>query len=500
MRQTTSIATLWACFFIVPYKYFSHLPHSQAIFVSRNMSSKRKAAAGPVSPPTMKKKLQSTTSKTAVAAFFTPTSQKPKTKTEWQERAPASNTPATMLVAHYHPDDQTGDRHKSNGDEQKKKAKVAAFDLDSTLIVTASGKKFGNDPTDWKWWDPIVPNRLQQLHTDGYAVVIFSNQGGLILHPDPKSKVPKKISGERVQNFKKKVNAVLSVLDLPICVYVATGQDIFRKPRSGMWLEMLREKRLSIDDIELGASIFVGDAGGRVESREEKGNGKTAVLSKDFSCSDRNFAFNIGLPFQAPEEYFLGQKPREYVRPIELACYPFATANETYVDVGFKKSENNEIVLFCGPPGSGKSSFFRRYLQSLGYVRINQDTLKSKDKCLKVAESNLEEGNCIVIDNTNADPNTRSHWVALAKRYRVSIRCALFKTPIGICEHNDAVRAMNPQFNPESREILPKMAFNGFMSRYKEPTLDEGFKEILVIDFKFRGTAEEYHIWSKYWT
>jgi hypothetical protein len=40
--------------------------------------------------------------------------------------------------------------------------------------------------------------------------------------------------------------------------------------------------------------------------------------------------------------------------------------------------------------------------------------------------------------------------------------------------------------NPESRTILPKMAFTGFASRYREPTADEGFEDITKVNFKVR--------------
>ncbi|MBE3048079.1 AAA family ATPase, partial [Candidatus Bathyarchaeota archaeon] len=48
-----------------------------------------------------------------------------------------------------------------------------------------------------------------------------------------------------------------------------------------------------------------------------------------------------------------------------------------------------------------------------------------------------------LVDNTNADPETRAIWVDLAKKYKVPARCVWFKTPSQICEHNDAVRALN---------------------------------------------------------
>ena len=42
------------------------------------------------------------------------------------------------------------------------------------------------------------------------------------------------------------------------------------------------------------------------------------------------------------------------------------------------------MIIFCGPPGGGKSTFWKNYLPK--YIRINRDTLKTKEKCYKVAE------------------------------------------------------------------------------------------------------------------
>lgn len=38
--------------------------------------------------------------------------------------------------------------------------------------------------------------------------------------------------------------------------------------------------------------------------------------------------------------------------------------------------------------------------------------------------------------------------------------------------------------NPEHRTLLPKIAFTGFVSRYQEPKLEEGFEDITRVDFK----------------
>jgi bifunctional polynucleotide phosphatase/kinase len=81
-------------------------------------------------------------------------------------------------------------------------------------------------------------------------------------------------------DFKGKVSAVLNQLQLPITVYAATGRDEYRKPRTGMWGELLDDCDLeSIGSVDLERSFFVGDAGGR----EAVPGGAV----KDHSCSDR---------------------------------------------------------------------------------------------------------------------------------------------------------------------------------------------------------------------
>jgi DNA 3'-phosphatase len=200
-------------------------------------------------------------------------------------------------------------------------------------------------------------------------VVIFTNQGGLVLHPDPKAKAPKN-SKNRVPAFKQKCNAVLSQLGIPITLYAATGQDIYRKPRPGMWTEMKDDYDLAESDIDHENSVFVGDAGGRIAELKA---GNTAP--KDFSCSDRNFAHNIGIKFQTPEEFFLGEQPREFARDFDLANFPFVE-QDGEDSAGLTKANDKDIVLFVGPPGAGKSTFYWKYLKPLGYERVNQDILK----------------------------------------------------------------------------------------------------------------------------
>ncbi|KAI8945989.1 DNA kinase/phosphatase Pnk1 [Xylaria longipes] len=469
-------------------------PPSQGSGGSGSIKRKASSSDKPISPPPVKRKAQSAISQGAVASFFTPTSQKPKERTVWTERG-GDDGPPTLLVGRFEPE---------GGEKETKRRKIAAFDLDSTLIVTSSGKKFGNDPADWKWWDPTVPTRLRKLYAEeGYRVVILSNQAGLTLHPDLSVKGgPKNAGKAKVANFKQKCAAVLSQLDIPTTIYAATARDHYRKPRTGMWREACADYDIPEDEVDLEGSVFVGDAGGRT-ARVTDGSssaGKAAATAKDFSCSDRNFAHNVGIKYLTPEEFFLDEAPREFARGFDLAGYPYGREGEEKEEMLFEKTNKRDIVLFCGPPGAGKSTFFWKYLKPLGYERVNQDTLKSRAKCFKAAGEFLDNGCSIAVDNTNPDADGRKEWIDLARKHDVPIRCVWFKIPRSLCEHNDAVRAMNKSLNPEARSALPPLAFNGYFSRLREPILKEGFQHVLPIEFKFCGTRDEYAIWGQYWT
>ncbi|KAK2606504.1 hypothetical protein N8I77_005247 [Diaporthe amygdali] len=483
---------------LVNRKLSNSIGHGQLSLASWDVctmsSSKRQRPAAAdddndpsISPPPVKRKVQSTVTNGAVANFFKPTSQKKdQPRVAWSERAPDDDSPATLLVGRYE-GGGIADEPSNN-----KRRKVAAFDLDSTLITSASGKKFGSDPSDWKWWDSTVPAKLRSIYQDGYRVVIFSNQNGLSLHREPGAKGPD--NTKRVAPFKQKISAVLAQLDIPTSIYAATGRDIYRKPRIGMWKELCEDYHL--EDIDKDESIFVGDAGGRVAV---PASGGKKAISKDFSCSDRNFAHNAGIKYQTPEEFFLNEQPREFSRDFDVSSYTFPSHDDQVEDVVFEKKNDKDIVLFCGPPGAGKSTFYWRYLKPLGYERVNQDILKSKDKCFKAAKEQLEKGESITVDNTNPDPEVRSQWIDLARQAGVPIRCVWFKTPLSLAEHNDAVRALNKDMNPEARTALPKLAFNGFASRFKKPSIKEGFQDVVEVDFKFRGSKEEFAIWGRYW-
>lgn len=311
--------------------------------------------------------------------------------------------------------------------------KVAAFDLDDTLITPKQGSRYARSGTSWKWWDAVVPGRLKQLYNEGYLVVVFSNQGSIKTTDDKKTLAKDSLS---LRNFKDQVGSILRQLDFPLSLYAASGPDRYRKPRTGMWEQLKRDYDLeSPDAIDTAGSFYVGDAAGRE---------KTDKRTKDHATSDRDLAANIGIQFHTPEEFFLGHEIAPHHHPFEPRDFLKSAPSMTRVQSDrYKKQNVQELVIFCGSPGAGKSSFYWKVLQPQGYERVNQDILKTREKCLKVARGHLENGQSVVVDNTNRDRQARASWVRIAQEFRVPIRCVHFTASAKLCEHNDTVRALN---------------------------------------------------------
>jgi len=204
-----------------------------------------------------------------------------------------------------------------------------------------------------------------------------------------------------------------------------------------MWEMLLADKGLQREDVDIANSFFVGDAGGRLASDIDK-------FKADFSCSDRDMASNVGITFHTPEEFFLQQEAKPFARLFDPTSYlkTLTLVQQKKPTSVYTKKHPLELVLFCGSPGAGKSTFFWTQLKPLGYERVNQDLLGSRKACIAAATNFLKAGCPVVVDNTNADKDTRAQWIALATEMGIPVRCVLFTASPKLCEHNNAVRAL----------------------------------------------------------
>ncbi|KIM19934.1 hypothetical protein M408DRAFT_82801, partial [Serendipita vermifera MAFF 305830] len=354
-----------------------------------------------------------------------------------------------------------------------KTGRIALFDLDQTLILTNSGFRFPQDENDWKWFSSKVPIKLKQLHAEGYAIFIISNQNS-----------PRKITTPQVYyaQWKNKVALVAHALqDVPFRILAATAEDAYRKPLPGMWDAIniiLKDEGVTINQEE---TFFVGDAAGR---------------DRDHSACDRKLAVNVGLQFYTPEEYFLGKATDKFqlkgFNPSSIRQHPHYLPSQ-YPLVPSTKA-GPVMVLFVGFPKMGKTTTYNEYFKPAGFVYVDQQALGTKSKCMKLIEDSVKDGKSVVVDNSNHDKSTRMDYTDFASGLKLPVRCIVFDGGIDLSWHNQVYQAFIKE-PVDGTEVSARHleALQDFKTSYEPPTASEKFKlKIITIFWKFKGSDEEF--------
>lgn len=143
------------------------------------------------------------------------------------------------------------------------------------------------------------------------------------------------------------------------------------------------------------------------------------------------------------------------------------------------------MVVLCGIPGSGKSTFARRLIASIPvdyrpyWISLNQDALGDRKTVMQHTEYALTHHQNTIIDRCNFNEEQRSPWVELAQTYHIPAVVA-FVLPdhnnVALCAdraykrgNSDGVHPGNPDWNNVCARIN---------EGYSDPTLAEGFSGI----------------------
>jgi bifunctional polynucleotide phosphatase/kinase len=323
-------------------------------------------------------------------------------------------------------------------------APIYAFDLDWTLIRPSSGK-FCKSTDDYKWLYDNVIDRLKQLNQSS-IIVLFTNQKQISQGPHALG-----IFEERIANISKD-------LGFKIRVFASSADDRYRKPFPSMWEMFVSDFAPWWQWTNL-PTVYIGDAAGR---------------ENDFSDSDRNFAHNISsiysrrVDFKTPEEFFLGHPAENFaLRGFDASLIPpYVIPNEVI------QNHPNEMIILCGIPGVGKTSFRKKYFPE--YLCVNYDS--GNRKILNCDKS-------IIIDNTNMSVRSRKEFLDFAKSKSILCRCILFDFDAKLAAHLAKCREyLRPAY---VYKHITDVCYRMMIKSYQRPTLDEGFTRIDVVQFSY---------------
>lgn len=130
------------------------------------------------------------------------------------------------------------------------------------------------------------------------------------------------------------------------------------------------------------------------------------------------------------------------------------------------------IVILMGLQGSGKSTFYKTFLEG-EFVRVNLDTLRTRHREDLLIEKCLENGDSFAIDNTNPTRLERKKYIDIAKSHGYRTVGYFLESKIRDCMARNALR--------EGRARVPEIAIAATSNKLEIPSYDEGFDELYFV-------------------
>ena len=140
----------------------------------------------------------------------------------------------------------------------------------------------------------------------------------------------------------------------------------------------------------------------------------------------------------------------------------------------------NVLIVMCGLPASGKSTYSQWLAENAHFYRVCPDLIR-KDlygdenvqgdgkKVFSIAHYQMQEigsvGGNVVFDATNIDRKTRKDLVKKMRPHFDIIICKWFSTPLLTCKLRNAKR---------ERQV-PEEVLDSMYERFRAPMIDEGF-------------------------
>ena len=130
------------------------------------------------------------------------------------------------------------------------------------------------------------------------------------------------------------------------------------------------------------------------------------------------------------------------------------------------------MVIMIGIQGSGKSTFYHKYLAN-SYVRINLDTLKTRHQEELLISECIKDGKSFAIDNTNPTRADRQRYIPLAQYAGYKVIGYFMESKLKTCIERNNQRTGTAR--------IPTTAIAATSNKLQMPSYDEGFDEIYFV-------------------
>lgn len=130
------------------------------------------------------------------------------------------------------------------------------------------------------------------------------------------------------------------------------------------------------------------------------------------------------------------------------------------------------MVLMIGIQGSGKSTFYQKFLAE-DFVRVNLDTLKTRHQEHLLISDCLQTGKSFAVDNTNPTKADRQRYIPLAQSAGYKVVGYFMESKLQSCIQRNNLRTGKAKIHPA--------AIAATSNKLQMPSYDEGFDELYFV-------------------
>lgn len=136
------------------------------------------------------------------------------------------------------------------------------------------------------------------------------------------------------------------------------------------------------------------------------------------------------------------------------------------------ETAEKSAVILIGLQASGKSTFYQEHFTDT-HVRVNLDTLHTRNKERLLIEECIASGKSFAVDNTNPTALDRARYITPAKAAGYRIIGFFFKSVLSECMARNRSRT--------GKERIPDVALAATSNKLEIPAWPEGFDALYYV-------------------
>ena len=151
---------------------------------------------------------------------------------------------------------------------------------------------------------------------------------------------------------------------------------------------------------------------------------------------------------------------------------------------------NNTLYITVGLPGSGKSTYAKKFIKDKAVEYLSSDELRAvygKDETdqsvtsivfghiKRKVDEFLKDGKNVMVDATSVNRKERSDYINTAKKYGAKVVAIVFKMD------RQGLIDRNKKRGEQGGRVVPDWVIDKMLAKFEEPSYNEGIDVMIYV-------------------